>query len=425
MDFKTKNTYIVGRVTYTTSRTATNYTLSYKVELKRTNNYRGTPPTSGWLKCFVYVNGTLIQDGTNDYTKKYSSFEVPNATGNNTEGAWVEVVRGTKTVNLGAYDSVTNHRIGVSLNGYAKGLQADYKEESYTVNAYSVKTKVSTVKITDNKDNTFTVKTTTGLNGTNCDAVDCRVYGMTDNTEPLYSSDKVTIDYCTGKANGGIDTRIFTLNASTTNISKGLIKKASGKTTTIKLKPYTIATDNSYGNNNDGEIQTANIYYYEPPKWSSAPVLSYIDSTKPTPKSKYKVEWGNNKVIKQNTTSIYQYVVELYVKKQGAAKTLVDTTTVTSTSCVFDGINYNLGKGDTITAKVVAYDKYGNGTDLPSEAKESNSITVESLGIMHAKISATEWVEGQAFVYTDKGWKEAVGVYSKVDNPTTGWKESI
>jgi hypothetical protein len=289
------------------------------------------------------------------------------------------------------------------------GLHADYQTQSYVVDAYRKGTKPSGSSVKNNGNNTLTISISLGEGGQNNPATECHIYGTTNGTSP--STNNYSFEYGTGNTTNLIKT--FTLASSGGNTGSQL--QRTGKSTRVWVKPYTIG---KYGGDNySADTSRADVYFYEPPEWTAAPVLSYPYSTKPTHKAIYRVDWSN-KVKAKNTTAIYKYAVYLYINN--ATGTLLSDN-VKTTYYEFNGKDYNLKKDDKIKVKIVAYDKYGNGTDLIS-GKTSNTITIESSGVMHTKVSATQWVEGQAYIKTTAGWQEAIGVYIKTAN---GWKESI
>jgi hypothetical protein len=404
-NFSTKNKYIDGKIDYIISRKSTGYTVSYTVYLSRNNNWTGTA-THGSLDCYIYSNGT------HQRTISHNSFTVLNS------GAWCEVGNGSYDVSLGAWNSAT-HTIGVRMTGAdgITGLHADYQTQAYSVKTYKTVSGKSTSVFLDYKNNSFAIKTTIGINGNNSPAEGCHIYGTTNGTSP--STSNYNFVYVVSGVQREVKDTIFKLDNSVSDHDMDEKKiKPKGKSTRVWVKPHTVCGD-SNGNNHVADTAYADVYFYEPPEWTGTPYLTHLNGAKPTYKSKYRVDWSN-KVKSKNTTPIYKYA--LYLQVGTNEYTLADN--IKTTYYEFDGRDYNLEKDDDITVKVVAYDKYGDGTDITSE-KFSDTVTVESSGVLRTKISDNEWVEGQVYAYTGNGWVEAVGVYVKVDNTNNGWKESI
>ncbi len=64
------------------------------------------------------------------------------------------------------------------------------------------------------------------------------------------------------------------------------------------------------------------------------------------------------------------------------------------------------------------------GTLLANDCTNSNTVNGLT-GVMRVKVGENTWKEGQVWVYTEGGWKEASCVYVNVDGTAKGWKESI
>lgn len=419
--FKTKNAYIDGKIEYAiVDRNNDGYTVNYTIYLSRNNSWQGTH-THGYLYCYVYANSSNVG------FHSHNVFNVYNKKNGVTQ--WYSPGWGSYKVSLNGFQSAT-HTIGIRMVGAVEGLKADYQEESYTVGAYSTKTGKSTIDIMPLPDNKFEVICKTGNNGDYNKAVDCRVYGHTDGTEPSWDSTNSTkFSYSTGKTAGNTHRKVFEIrdDISTHSESKGFIKKnPKNKVTTVWLKPYTIGEfNNGYSNNNDSDSVKVDIYFYEPPKWSDAPTLTTANAKeKPTYRTTYKVDW-TDKVTPKNDKKIWMYEVSLYKQNNEIAKKqlLPDGKGIIPTSCTFnpEDLTEELRTNDEIKAKVIAYDEYNDGTDLTSTSECSNIVTIVPSGVMNISLGSS-WVEGQTYIYDGDTWQEATGVYIY---DGTSWQESI
>lgn len=472
-NFKTGNGFIDGKVTYSVSAPYdidslifAEYKVSYTISLHRNNKHTGTP-TNHSMSYYVYSDGATVVSGY------HQNFTVPNIKEGQSSAAWATVAKGSYTVSVGAFSS-GKHTIGISMTSPVTGLTAEYQTDTYSIDAYRTKTGASSIEsITDLGNNSVGIKTKMGENGRNNDAINCMVFGTTNGQDPKTVG--YSFYYTAGK---GEATKVWTLQKDNTksfkdsfeslNVVENTIKnyvssthypvtkenvrelydlweqnkidsfplrdhdiknnvlKITDKKTKVWVRPVTIS-NYSEGDNYDGESVYGEVYFYEPPEWIDAPKLM-TTSTKSTHRSEYKVDW-TGAVRGKNPESpkkfdIYKYMVYLKINDNETITITPDGLDPSKTQYEFGVSEYGVKKGDVIKVIVEAYDKFGDGTDLTA-MKDSNSIVIESSGVVNAKVAENKWTEGQIYIKTPNGWREALGVFTKVDNSDNGWKESI
>lgn len=104
------------------------------------------------------------------------------------------------------------------------------------------------------------------------------------------------------------------------------------------------------------------------------------------------------------------------------------------TSVYFNPTELGIEKNDQIRVAVYPYTVYGShvedetdhesilsGTLLTGAGLQSE-VENKSVGLVRIKVGTNDYREGQVWVKTSSGWKEACGVYTKT---SSGWKESI
>ena len=284
------------------------------------------------------------------------------------------------------------------------------------------------LSITDNYDNSFTIKAIAGGNAQNNQAkglTDLN-WGYNTNYSDTYSVDKD-------------NTATLPLTISGT-----------GKTRTVYVKA---ATKASRGSNTVATASKA-IRQYVGPNAPTNLKITYSKS-KLTVRENWTLSWTAPTI--NNECPVKGYRIRLY-RKRGASgswitlpiydstgsmghvtKTVSDTTSYfwdrngTSTSATVYTNYYNkdvipdypdILPGDIIKFAVTAYTRYGENNDgallFKTGETFSSEYTVQNAGIVRIN-SNGEWKEGQVYINANGTWKEATSVFI---NSNGAWKES-
>lgn len=280
-----------------------------------------------------------------------------------------------------------------------------------------------TVSITDNGNNTFTIKGTKGANGTNNPAK-----GFYLN----WSYDSAKYDKTAGK-----DKNITNVTLECTTSRR-----------TVYAKCITDATYDP-----DSEVKASKeILRYSAPNDPGEPVLtaSSFKNNRLTVKQNWTYSWARASAVTANSP-IKGYRIRIYKNGDQPAdrilgltasgKTItqgtgtadyVDVPTTTSDataedfSITFNPTNLGFKPGDTVQIGIFAWATNGAGAILwsgggKSENQVMSDITpVQNSGVIRVKVKG-EWKEGQVYVKTAGKWKEAETVLVKTPK---GWKES-
>ena len=373
---------IIGKIEYSLQRTATKYTISYTVSMRRTNSYSGTP-TSGTIAYNVYINGKVIASETN------SNYVVPN------DNSWSQLCSGAKSYDLSALQSTT-YTIGfdsqtktTGVTGFNVSLTTS---GANTVSAYATAASGSTVNISfTSGDSVFTLSGKVGKGGTNNAATGCVVYYTTDGTMP--------------STENGTN---FTISG--TQDTTWQKKISFNSDCAVKAVAYTIAP---YGNV-AGSVATKHISYYSAPSIPTNLNITY--TKKPTTKAAYTLSWDastngyNNEVDK--------YVGQLLINNVKEYDFVCDSQT-RSRTFDFRVLSFKLKKGDVLQFKLYAQGKssYNN----ISSTAQSPTVTVVNAGIIKIKIN-NSWEEAQVWIKNEGTWTEATEVFVKYNNK---WNSSI
>jgi hypothetical protein len=274
---------------------------------------------------------------------------------------------------------------------------------------YTTWTAVSagTVTITDNYNNTFSVKGGKGKSGEN-----------NPSTGPT-----VSWGYTTAYEYSGAAT-----NKALT------IKTSSDATRTVYAKSITGAT---YG---DDAVVTASkgIKQYVAPKAPGSPVLSY-NKSRLTVNEPWTFSW--TAATKTNSSSpVKGYRIYLYkndsritgltageanniVLTAGGSNAFLDRNS-TSTTVILDPADFGFEAGDTVKLGICAYTRYGASNDgdplFNNTEIMSSKYTIGNAGVVNVKIGGA-WKEGQVYVKINNAWKEADTVSTKINGV---WKDS-
>lgn len=373
LNFATGNSNVVGKVDYQVTRTSTQYTISYEVFMKRKTAYT----TSGNIKYTVYINNVNV----NSKTKYYTITD---------DKSWCSLCSGSKTYNLSAlltstysigFESEDSSDAGITAFDVAKTTT------SGTVVAYAALAEKSNLSISFVQgDNRFVLSGQIGVDGNNNKSSGCDVYYTLDGSVP--SKNNGVLISITGKANAKWSKSI--------DITKDEIIKAIAYTTA----PF---------GGEAGEVVTQQVYYYSPPY---APLNLSIVYNKPTPKTEYLLNWTKSEDGYNNKVS--KYHIDILINNNLSKQ--IETT---NNSIKYSGSELSLKKGDTLQFTVYAIGESNYNNISPTS--NSNIVTIISAGIIKIKIGE-EWKEGQAWIKTEQGWKQATEVFIKNNNK---WNSSI
>ena len=283
-----------------------------------------------------------------------------------------------------------------------------------------------TVSITDNGDNSFTLKGTKGASGTNNPSTGPTLsWGYTNSYGNSFSTgDKKTLTMADKK------------NA----------------TRTVYAKSVTGAT---YGSSKTATASLA-VKQYVAPSAPGKPTISPYSKSKLTVKEHWLVDW--KEATATNTSSpVKGYRIRIYKKAKGETSfstipfysntsgQLLSSDSGSGVSryyydrTVYDGSGNKRAKpmplypdiqdiepGDTIKIGIYSYsvdakgNKYFNGGGVSTAQVFSDEYIVQNNGILRVKVGGT-YREGQVFVKVAGTWKEADIVHTKVAG---AWKES-
>jgi hypothetical protein len=249
-----------------------------------------------------------------------------------------------------------------------------------------------TVTITDNGNNTFTLKGTKGANGTNNTASGPTLsWGYTSSYGTTFrTGDTVTL------------TMTNTANASRT----------------VYARSVTSAT---LGSNATATASLAIKQYVAPGK-PGTPVISY-SKNRLTIKENWKYSWSAATAT-NSSSPIKGYRIYLYknntnvpiVNSSGTTISSVSSQNahyyeLTGTSITIDPIQNGFKAGDTVKLAVKAFSANGKGSSsgLFSDAASSVNSTVQNAGVVHVRNGGT-WAEGQVKVRVNGQWVEAQSV---------------
>lgn len=265
-----------------------------------------------------------------------------------------------------------------------------------------------TISITDNYNNTFTVKGTKGAAGENNPS----------------SGPTITWGYTSSYGNSGA-------------VSSKALAITEPELATKKVYAKCV-TGAKYGSDTT-VTTTADIKQYVGPQKAGTPEISYTRS-RLTIKEAWSFSWGAAKAT-NSSSPIKGYRIRLYkngslVKGLGASGNNLTLTSGTnewidregtSTNVIIpDPAAFGFKAGDTVQLSVQAYTRYSasnTGNQLFNNntgSASSAEYTVKNAGIVYTKVAGS-WKEGQVYVKVDGSWREAETVNVKVNG---AWKES-
>ena len=293
------------------------------------------------------------------------------------------------------------------------------------------------LRISDNGNNTFTIRAFAGTDGTKNKVISNTLYYKT-----AADSDWITKTY--SESGRIIENKAITINYGTnTSLANHKSKASQDVNAYIKIK----GTYNDLRFPETGSLGTS-VSQYVGPDNPSKPTLTF-KKNRLTIKEPWTISWPDeSEEIKTNNSSpVKGYRLRIYKKAKGA--TDFETIKIYNTSGVlvskdtgsnnehryaYDTENLNTtfkidpGKhgikvGDTIKVGLYAYTKNGLGEIIflnSSTQQYSKEYLVQNSGIMHIKVDG-KWREGQVYVKVDNKWREAESIQTKIGNT---WKES-
>lgn len=289
-------------------------------------------------------------------------------------------------------------------------IQTGLGSESHSImKSDTVATAVTVSKptITDNGDNTFTIKASAGKAGTNNKV----------NSSTLYYRKGTSGTY---------------LKASGLTLSEEKIT-ASAASASQTVYAYT-EVDGQY-NDPTSSTASASIKNYVAPNVPGKPVISYTKS-RLTIKENWTYTWtaatqsNSSSPVKGYRIKIFKNGTEIpgltcstsnnTIGKGSGSTKYVDRE---STSCTitFNPVTLGFEPKDTIKVRIHAYTKNAAGGKVFNSANtDSVESTVQNAGIVHVRVN-NAWKEGQVYVKVSGAWKEAESVHTKVSG---SWKES-
>lgn len=401
----------------TTSVSGLKGTVNYKVTTCRMEGGSYNTRTNCWCKVYRDTN-TLLN--TYEKTTEATGLGVTIISGsyaidlNNTTG------KGSTTIRLeGNYGNKTHTVIGVSIANQTISISGGWSAVGN-----------GTVTVKDNYNNTFTITATKGSN----DATGNNVASGPSSLKYGYSTTTRNTAYTSGTAvalsiDGTTNNRTVYAEATTTG-SKGGSTTATGQ---------------------------ADIRQYIGPTPPGTPVISYSKS-KLTNKEPWTFTWAPASAT--NTSSpVVGYRLRLYrngniingIALKSGSKTeliksgtepLIDTNSTSCSITILDPTEFGFVPGDTVKLGIYSYTRFGQDNNDYTNAgvgilyNSDSSGTLEKRGTADAHVFSLDypiqkagllkvntpdgWKEGQAFIMTENGWKEASSIYV---NTEKGWKE--
>lgn len=247
-----------------------------------------------------------------------------------------------------------------------------------------------TVSITDNGDNTFTLKGTKGANGTsNAASGPTLSWGYSSSYGASFkTNDKINL------------TMANVANASRTVYARSVTGAVYGPdataTTSLAVKQYVAPS------------QTSNVK------------INY-SKNRLTVKENWKYTW--DAATATNTSSpvkgyrIYLYKNDVNVPIVNSSGTTISSVSsqnahyyeLTGTSITINPIQNNFTAGDTVKLAVRPYTLNGKGSRLFADSVASVASTVQNAGVVHVR-NGGAWAEGQVKVRVNGQWVEAQSV---------------
>jgi hypothetical protein len=267
--------------------------------------------------------------------------------------------------------------------------------------------------ITDNYDNTFTIR---GINASD---------GINNTATTSFAW-----DYSTSYSNSGLGIKTLTI-ATPSNATRTVYAKAT-------------ATPSWSGDSAKTSTVSLAVKQYVAPSAPGAPVISYSKS-RLTIKENWTFTWpaavqaNSSSPMKGYRIRLYKNGANIPIKdasgkvlstiRSGSTDDYIYDTESTGTSIIINPVLHNFKAGDTVQLGIYSYTRHGlnndrgqmfNGGGTGAAQVSSSVTTVRNAGIVHVKPNGT-WVEGQVYVKVNGAWAEADIVNTNVNGV---WKES-
>lgn len=410
---------------------------SYAIHFYRTNNHNKSYTNT--INYTTYLNGTILKNGSTKHTVSGYS-----GSGKYTydqlifwEGKWVDRPDAVKETKL-------EFRFVSSGNVVEYNLDKTF---TLTIPSYSSqvgKSKVESVK--DLGNNSFEVKVKLGENGKDGHnkTTSAHIYYTNDNSPAnktssyysLWTTYGTSIGYPMGNGSAGETlTQIIPLE-------KELLRNSYK----IRVRPYSIASKVNEGGiwenvvNTEGDIYKTSdgkdyitVYAYKPPTWNRNSISLTYDTTRVVADSTFILTYPAA-VASNSNSPVKGYQFKVFYKAPGENTYSEVYSDVRGPDQDLSGnyrkiyFNYytvgkEFQKGGAIKVSLQPFTNWGNGTRYYGEEYMSNPLFFNSKGTVKLKIHNNKpFVDGQLYIFTTTGWKEAEGVYIRT---ATGWKESV
>lgn len=357
--------------------------------------YKVKPPTSNAGSWPYYSSSFTISKTFTDAKFSLAAYWICN-NGNNADGvAWADL---TAANVYSRYKDASVYRGNFSTHVAKKSYEIS---KSTTV---ATEVKKGTCSVTDNGDNTFTLKGTKGGNGDNNTA--------TGPTLKWGYNTKYSNTFKTG------DTKTLTMSDTAEDTRRVYAKSVTGAT---------------YGDDKT-ETAYADVWQYVAPSKPKDISITYTKS-RMTIKENWTLKWTGGKKV-NGSSPVLGYRIRIYkngktiqfknskgeVLTSGSSSDYYYDREDTSTTMNINTSTNGFAPGDKVQVSICTYTRYkkGKGSALCSGAVASSEYTVQNAGVANVKVSGA-WKEGKIWVKVSGAWKEAEVAKAKVSG---AWKES-
>jgi hypothetical protein len=424
------NSYKTSTVDYTNhyakatfSASTSGSTLSWSITMS-TSTPSGAPKVSIYLSIDGKQQIDVGPAGTsNNYSDNYSGFPCKNGS---TLSGTVDI--GTKTsipiiLTVGPATNNADYWFVNSTDGTSKTTR--HGATKYLTRVSYTNMSAGTVTIRDNYNNSYTV---TGTRG----------------STPAGDSNTVTgHKLCCGTSSASDWDYVY----ETTNLSKTVSFTPLGTSDYRKVKGK-IITYGTYHSSDPSYSSKDDVRQYIAPSAPGAPVISY-NKSKLTIKEPWVYTWPDNaEDLKANNTSpVVGYRIHLYRIRDGVEEALIikdtdgkalstwdakynkyvyDRDSASTSITIYPEVQEFL-PGDKVKLGIHSYTRFGQENNMEGSKNAlfntgqvySIESEVQKAGLL--KVNTPDgWKEGQAFIMTENGWKEASSVFIKSEK---GWKE--
>lgn len=334
---------------------------------------------------------------------------------------------------LGTYD-VTYDRGAYSLSTLGITTKASFSENSgsyvsphssaggttnITLSANATSVSAPTINsVTDNGNNTFTVKVTMGNAGANNSANNVKLVYSYSNSDPK-SGDSNVLTLTNGINSSGVFT--FNVNTSASDVS-------SAGSKTVYFAAYTVGT---LGDSSRTSITSTTLKYYLPPDLNYGALVctsGYRQPDKVRMKDSITLTWVPP--TNPNSVSIVSEVQIRISNKSGAV--FYDVSLPISPASKVLEISSLITTQITLPNELRIYysfsTKNGAGTRLysaistPQRGSLGGYTILDLIKGSNMKIKNTTWKSGTAYIKVNSVWKPSSAVYYKNNSV---WKQSV